>query len=125
VSRSKRVQRGLTNTLTRINRKSAYLSRLQRGSELKFEVPKVKESLRSVYSDKVDRISQIRNSISKSLNLLILKQDMPEPNRSILTLLFLFSLFSRISWRFHPDDKPAKADFPHFLSASYLLPGAS
>ncbi len=43
--------------LTGINRKSAYLSRLQRGSELKFEVTKVKESLRSVYSHKVDRIS--------------------------------------------------------------------
>ena len=75
-------------SLTRINRKSAYLSRSQRGSELKFEVPiypacsgEVKESLRSVYSYKVDRISQIRNSISKSLNLLILKQDTPEPNR--------------------------------------------
>ena len=40
---------------------------------------KVKESLRSVYSHKADRISQIRNSISKSLNLLILKQDTPEP----------------------------------------------
>ena len=39
----------------------------------------VKESLRSVYSHKADRISQIRNSISKSLNLLILKQDTPEP----------------------------------------------
>jgi len=68
-------------TLTRINRKSAYLSRLQRGSELKSEVPKVKESLRSVYSHEVDRISQIRNSTSKSLNLLILKQGTPEPNR--------------------------------------------
>ena len=42
---------------------------------------KVKESLRSVYSHKGDRISQIRNSISKSLNLLILKQDTPEQNR--------------------------------------------
>ena len=44
-------------------------------------MPKVKESLRSVYSHKADRISQTRNSISKSLNLLILKQDTPAPNR--------------------------------------------
>ncbi|GAJ08711.1 unnamed protein product, partial [marine sediment metagenome] len=29
-----------------------------------FEVTKVNESLRSVYSNKVDRISQIKNSIS-------------------------------------------------------------
>ena len=34
-------------------RKGAYLSRLQRGSELKFEVTNFKESLRSVYSHKV------------------------------------------------------------------------
>ena len=33
----------------------------------------VKESLRSVYSHKVNRVSQIENSISKSLNFLILK----------------------------------------------------
>ena len=49
--------------------------------DLKFKVSKVKESLRSIYLHKVNRISQIENSISKSLNFLILKQDTPEPNR--------------------------------------------
>jgi hypothetical protein len=45
---------------------------LQRGSELKFEVTKVKESLRSVYSNKETEFHR------KKLNLQIPQSDFPE-----------------------------------------------
>jgi len=75
-------------------------------------VPKVKESLRSVYSHKVDRISQIRNSISISLNLLILKQDTPETNR-LQKVKSPFILPRTFTAKAFPDIQKFFAQFEH------------